>query len=405
MWCQTATSRLTEGLLASVSEVLSTLTAMEQTETVERRRRAEAGPRAARHIPSGGYKTRSGAIEVASIDADALMKDACAVLRTDEPSILLAAIDAGTMVAVMSDQAFWEIGWMSAPTARGQEVDDGDLRGLVTVDYLARIPVVATGKTSSSIPGDAFNGRAEGDANAGYWLPSVTDVRDPKDIAHVQVAQLVSATVVYSHDRHLRGPGHAPGSRPEFDQRVQDLGVVTTQRQHESNAAQLISLAAEGTNWAMNRTASLAGIRRGMAWTALGVATTAAVLWTFAESRRRQRFVEAFRPVVASIGEAYALETQARSALGDARLLTPTDPDRLEVRVASHLVRNPDSTMAALAQGLHLSTAERRELSVLLQTHPSFEKVSGWGWAAGRIRDALETEPSRTWLPRARPVD
>jgi hypothetical protein len=258
---------------------------------------------------------------------------------------------------------------------------------------------------AAAIFGDAPNGRAEGDTNARYWLPSVTDVRDPKDVAHVQVAQLVSATVVYSHDRHLRGPGHAPRSRPEFDQRVQHLGVVTTQRQHESNAAQLISLAGEGTNWALNRTTSLAGIRRGMAWTALGVAAAAAALWTFADSPRRQRFADAFRPVVASIGEAYAREAQARSALGDARLLTPTDPDRLEVRVASHLVRNPDSTMAVIAEGLDLSTAERCKLSVLLQTHPSFEKVSGWGWAAGRTRDGLETEPSKTWRPRVRPVD
>lgn len=366
--------------------------------------RAEAGPRASPRIPRGAYTPRSGAIEVASIDADALMMDACAVLRTDESSVLLEAIDVGTMVAVMSDQAFWEIGWMSAPTSRGQEVDDHDLRRLVTIDYLPRIPVVSTGRSRSN-PGDTLNGRAEGGTNTRYWMPSVTDVRDPKDIAHVQLAQLVSATVVYSHDRHLRAPGHAPRGRPEFDRRLEHLSIVTNQRQHESNAAQLISLAGEGTKWALNRTASLTGIRRGMAWTALGLATAAAALWTFADGTRRQQFADAFRPGLASIGEAYAREAQARSALDDARLLTPTDPDRLEVRIASHLVRNPDSTMAVIADALDLGSAERRELSVILQAHPSFEKASGWGWAAGRIRDVLETEPSKSWRPRVRPVD
>lgn len=386
-----------------MSVILSTLTGMEQTETVGSRGRARTSDRATHGIrPPGDHRTGFGAIEVASIDADALMKDACAVLRTDEPSVLLEAIDAGTMVAVMSDQAFWEIGWMSAPTARAQGVDDGDLRRLVTADYLPRIPVVSTGRSHSGNPSDEHT---KDDPTPGYWLPPVTDVRDPKDIAHVQVAHLVSATVVYSHDRHLRGPGHAPRNRFEFDLRVQHLGVVTTRRQHETVAAQLLSLAGQGTNLVLNRAASLAGIRSGLAWTALGLTSAAATFWTFADQPRRQRFAEALRPVAVTIGEAYARDAEARSALSHARLLTPTTPDRLEVRVASYLIRNRNSTMGGMAEGLGLGTAERRELSTLLRTHPSFERVSGWGWGAGRLRDGLETEPSKTWRPRARPAN
>lgn len=389
-----------------MSVVLFTLTGMEQTETVAPPGVAGDASRASRrlHCPED-YWTRSGAIEVACIDADALMEDACAVLRTNEPSVLLDAIDAGTMVAVMSDQAFWEIGWMSAPTARGQGVDDGDLRRVVTDDYLTRIPVVSTGRS----PDDHLNGRigdrAQDDAIPGYWLPSITDVRDPKDVAHVQVAQMVSATIVYSHDRHLRGPGHAPRNRHDFDLRVQHLGVVTTQRQHEQSAGQLVTLAGQGTNWLLNRTASLTGISRTVAWTALGLAATAAVFWRFADQSRRQGFAEALRPVAASIEEAYARDAQARSALRGARLLTPAAPDRLEVRIASYLVRHPDSTMGDVAEGLGLGPAERRDLSILLRTHPSFEQASRWGWAAGRVRDALATEPSKTWRPRIQPAN
>ena len=180
---------------------------------------------------------------------------------------------------------------------------------------------------------------------------------------------------------------------------------MTTRPQHEANAAQLITLAGQGTTWVLNRTASLAGIGRGMAWTAFGLATAAATFWTFADTPRRQKFAEAFRPIATTIEEAYARDAQARCALSGARLLTPTVPDRLEVRIASYLVRNPDSTMGGIAEGLGLGTAERRELSTLLRTHPSFEKVSGWGWAAGRLRDALETEPSNTWRPRVRPAN
>ena len=63
-----------------------------------------------------------------AIDADALLKDACGVLQSGKHSMRLNAIVGGTLVAGISEQAFREIGWMSAPAPRGHDVRDADLR-------------------------------------------------------------------------------------------------------------------------------------------------------------------------------------------------------------------------------------------------------------------------------------
>jgi len=77
--------------------------------------------------------------------------------------VLLHTIDTGTVAAIMSDQAFREIGWMSAPAARSHNVDDADLRAMLTADYLPRVPVVITPV-----------------AGRDHWMPQVDDVTDPK---------------------------------------------------------------------------------------------------------------------------------------------------------------------------------------------------------------------------------
>lgn len=73
-----------------------------------------------------------------------LLGDACAVLADGRCSELLRAIDVGTGTAFMSEQAFHEVGRMSAASARGRGVDRDALRELIANDYLPRIPVVAT---------------------------------------------------------------------------------------------------------------------------------------------------------------------------------------------------------------------------------------------------------------------
>ena len=69
----------------------------------------------------------SGRLEVFVADTDALMGDACAVLASGA-SQLLRAIDAGSALALMSEQAFLEVGRMSAKSARGYRVEHGRLQ-------------------------------------------------------------------------------------------------------------------------------------------------------------------------------------------------------------------------------------------------------------------------------------
>src|SRR6185503_715664 len=121
-------------------------------------------------------------------------------LQTERPSELLRAIDAGTAIGFMSERTFHELGWMSAKASRGHHVEHGALRALITESYLPRIPVVCTLAPESA-----------------HWMPDADDVDDPDDVAHVQLARLISARAVYSHDRHLRGPGFAPATRADFD--------------------------------------------------------------------------------------------------------------------------------------------------------------------------------------------
>lgn len=47
-----------------------------------------------------------------------------------------------------------------------------------------------------------------------------------------------------------------------------------------------------------------------------------------------------------------------------------------------------------------LNAAERRQLSAVLRSHLSFERVSRYGWAVGGCRSELETFPSQRWQSR-----
>lgn len=147
---------------------------------------------------SGGVGESDLGPEIFVVDTDVLLGDACSVLADRRKrSELLRALDASTAIAVMSEQTFHEFGWMSAVAARARGVDHDDLRALISDTYLPRIPIVVTPAI-----------------DAGHWMPDAYDIADPDDIAHVQVARLISARAVYSHDKHLRRPGVAPSTRP-----------------------------------------------------------------------------------------------------------------------------------------------------------------------------------------------
>ncbi len=322
--------------------------------------------------------------EVFVADTDVVLGDACDVLATGRRSELLRAIDAGSAVAIMSERTFHELGWMSAVSARGRGVEHNALRTLITEVYLPRIPVVAT-------PG----------TNAEQWMPDGCDIADPDDVAHVQVARLISARAVYSHDRHLRGPRLAPATRAEYDQRVVHLSVLSTRREAERGVGLVVGVAGTGTSGAVSWTSLRLRVKPATVWFAVVVMIAASAYLVLAPPERRRRIAAGLEPVMDRVGAALARSENARRELSVTRLITARDSHRLETHVATYLARTTDTTMGGIAEALDLNTAGRRRLSVLLRSHPSFQLVSRYGWAIGRARGRLETQPSTSWQPRS----
>lgn len=271
---------------------------------------------------------------------------------------------------------------MSAVSARGRGIDHDALRALITDAYLPRIPVVVTPT-----------------ANAEHWIPDATDIVDPDDVAHVQVARLISARAVYSHDKHLRRPRLAPATRADYDQRVVHLSVLSSRREAEHGVGLVVGVVGAGTTEAVSWTSVRIDVKPAMVWSALALMLAASAYFVLASLERRQLIAAWLEPVIARVGAALERSDIARRELSAVRFVTSPDTHRLEARVGMYLVRNPDATMGVIAEALDLSSGARCQLSVLLRSHPSFELVSRWGWAVGRIRSELETRSSSLWQP------
>lgn len=319
---------------------------------------------------------RASGREVLVADTDVVLGDACRVLNTGLPSELLRAVDAGTAIAVMSEQTFREIGWMSAKSARGNGVDDEALRNLITTAYLPRIPVVST-----PVAGD------------GHWMPDASDVRDPDDVAHVQVARLIAARAVYSHDRDLRGPGFAPATRDAYERRLVHLSLTTDRAENERSIGMVAYFTGGGTNEVVKWTSVKLNVRPAIVWLGLTVAILGAMYVLLSPPDRRRRIADGLEPIIERIGAAMERSDYARHELHATRLIREIELDRLELLVASLLVCRPDLTMSEIADELELTTAARRQLSAILRGHPAFQLSSRYGWSVGRYRGQLATTP------------
>ena len=326
---------------------------------------------------------RAFGTEVFVADADVLLGDACNAIKTGQRSELLRAIDTGTARAFMSEQAYWEIGRMSAVSARGNGVDHPSMRTLLEAEYLPRIPVVRTTSTAAL-----------------HWMPSANDVGDPDDVAHVQLARLIGARAIYSHDKDLRRPGFAPRTRVEYEQRVVHLSVLSTRSETELGVSAVIGLAGGGTAEVVSWASVRFEVKSAVLWMSLALVFVAVSYIVLAPPERRRRIAGALEPVIERLGDAFERSETARRQLASTVLVTPVQDDRVEVRVGAHLARHPDLNMGEIRDSLDLTQSERRQLSALLSEHPSFEPTSRWGWSVGRRRNGFSTHPSATWKPR-----
>ena len=141
------------------------------------------------------------------------------------------------------------------------------------------------------------------------------------------------------------------------------------------------------------KTATGVGVRPFVLGAVLGAAAAFGTYRSFSSSDRRQRFGEALEPLAQQVGDAVQGRIAAVRHLAATTYVRSTDLDRLEVQVAALLVRKPDQRMGDIGDALGLDTNERRQLSKMLRSHPSFELASRWGWSVGRVRQGLETWP------------
>lgn len=318
--------------------------------------------------------------EVFVADADALLLDACGVLA-GTPSKLLGAIDLSVARAVMSRRAFWELGWMSAKCARFHNVSDTDLRELLEREYLPRIPVVV-------LPG----------LGSGQWVPDASDVPDPDDVEHVQVARLISARMIYSHDRDLRRPGFAPATWADYDARIGHLSILVAHRPAEWGVNAVATLTGSGTSTLVTHASARLQLKPAVVWTALAVTLAGSVYLVLAAPQRRQRIIERLAPWMERLGAALERGTQARHALNSTGLIAPDEPVGLEAMLGAYLVRHPDSNMGEVAEALNLNAYGCQQLSSTLHAHPAFQRSSRYGWAVGAAHERLETLPSTQWV-------
>ena len=339
--------------------------------------------------------SRLGAVDVGAVDADMLFGDAAETLRTGVESVFLDAIDAGTVAAVMSDRAFHELGWMSARAARGHAVDHDALRSTITAEYLPRIPVAVVPEPPPA-SGPEARGVAE---HSTAWMPDASDIKDPKDVPHGQLARLVLATVVFSHDKDLRKPGYAPRFRRDFDERLGHLETITAQRTFEDRTGFALAGLGSALNFVVSRATSRVGVGATVGWLATGVLAAVGTYALVSEPERRGRIVNVLTPIARNVVERSQAATTARRHLTGTPLVQLGDFDRLEVRLASYLIRNPDMNMTDLTNALDLTEGERAQLGYVLREHSAFERSSRHGWSVGRVRLALETVPRGTSSP------
>jgi len=314
------------------------------------------------------------AVEVIVWDTDALLGDACDMLAGTGRSGILGAIDARVVVALMSEQAYLEIGWVYPKAARGHGVDEDALRELIEVEYLPRIRVV----TLPTALEDA-------------WVPLIDDVNDPDDIQHAQLARLVAPCSIYSHDGHLRRPGYAPRDPATYSQFLETVAAVTHYREAAVGVAISINLTAMGASAAVK--AAARRLQTKPAWVSLGafLVTATAVALALRHPERRRRAGSAAGMALETLGGVAAGNAKACLALAAAALVRGGPRPRLEARAASYLARNPDSTITALRDGLGTAAPTHETLQEMLQSHSSFATTRPHHWALGSIRTTLAT--------------
>lgn len=306
-------------------------------------------------------------------DTNAIFGDACDALTRGVRSPILRAIDAGFLVALMSDQAYRELGWVYQRAARGYRVDAEELHRLLESEYLPRIPVVTvpTGEAARA--------------------SEIDQVRDPDDRAHAQLARLIAPCTIYSHDKDLRGPGYAPPDRAAYDSRLAQVDAVAVYLELQIGAAVGLNLTGVAASAAVRAVLRRSGVARFGVAAVLAAGATAITLALRSPSRRGQ-IAAALAEMAEAVGALVQDGEGARQALAASPLVQADLEPALEVRLASVLARRPALTITEVRSELGPEVPPHAVVKAALEGHPSFERDARGHWTLGSIRPALATQ-------------
>jgi hypothetical protein len=169
---------------------------------------------------------------------------------------------------------------------------------------------------------------------------------DRHDAPTGQLAVLLSRTrpIVYAHDKSLWRPGLAPA--PANFQAVLRAGF---QADNSENLTQGFTYVAGGVIWAVDGAArGVAGVIKVPRW-APWVAVIGVAAWYLVGKERRDRVVDALRPVGQLLQREAEISTNALTTLADAAAQVEPS-DRLECRIAEVLAKLSDDEALTAAE-------------------------------------------------------
>ena len=218
---------------------------------------------------------------------------------------------------------------------------------------------------------------------------------DPHDAPTGQLAVLLSRTrpIVYSHDRSLWKPNLAPA--PASFQAVLTAGF---QADSSENLTEGFTYVAGGVVWAFDGVArGAAGMLRVPRWVPWLVLVGGA-FWYFLGKGRRDRVVDALRPVGQLLHRQAEISANAIATLADA--IADVEPDgRLECRIAEVLAKLPDDESLTAAEiqermtrgfGPPFELPSPGEMRTLIRELPCFVEGPTGRFRLGRTYEAIQ---------------